>query len=561
MSTSQPYRMKYAQSDRNSRSIELRYFIRIPNVGDRINPNIIGAITGRECNFARSKNAPHLLAIGSLMAGANPFSRVWGTGVMHPDFGIGEPKAENIYALRGKLTYAAVKQSGIGLQDIPLGDPAYLSPQLLGFQRMANPAFKLGVVSHYVDRQNPLITALLNDDEVVDLNVHESPDIFLSKMAKCSAVISTSLHGLIFAEALKIPNLWVKVSDKIGGGEFRFKDWFSINKNPQKLVHILSQQDTVAELCARSVLHQCCIDSEALLSAFPVSSLIESSQPKSSDFISVDQCRSRPMPCFVISYNRGTMLKSAIHSVQQQNRSTSIIVHDNGSTDLETLRVLDELNKANIKVVYGKPIKSPDELNCINSTIEEYFKNWAEPARYLVTDCDIDLGIANADALDVYDDLLNIFNKLECVGPMLRIWDIPPSYPLYSHVMNRHIEQFWQKLPTILSVRQQPVAVIEAAIDTTLAMHRAGEKFRRLKSGLRVYEPFEALHLDWYEDIKTDYTWSSSPLISHWNNDAYLRAHEDELLRYSHYYAVHKTDATQIEIRSTLVPPRNPGDH
>jgi hypothetical protein len=68
-----------------------------------------------------------------------------------------------------------------------------------------------------------------------------------------------------------------------------------------------------------------------------------------------------------------------------------------------------------------------------------------------------------------------------------------------------------------------PIAYQVAPIDTTFALHRAGEHFRRLKTGLRVYEPYEALHLDWYvctapnSDAEV-YAKTSHPQISHWNN-------------------------------------------
>ena len=183
------------------RPIRLQYFLRIPNIGDLINPAVVESVAGEQTVYTRG-NAPHLLAIGSIMAGATPQSCVWGTGVMHPDIGIGTPDASRIYAVRGKLSQSALRQAGIAIGDVPLGDPGFIAPEILGVDRSTSPKYRLGVVPHYCDRANPYFRSLLSDPDVVDLNVHERPEVFLHRMADCSAVISSSLHGLIFAEAL-----------------------------------------------------------------------------------------------------------------------------------------------------------------------------------------------------------------------------------------------------------------------------------------------------------------------------------------------------------------------
>jgi hypothetical protein len=140
------------------RPIRLQYFVRIPNIGDLINPIIVSAITGEQTVRA-SSDAPHLLAIGSLMAGATPQSCVWGTGVMHPDIGIGSPEASRIHAVRGKLSHTALRQAAIAVVDVPLGDPGILAPAIFGVERSPAPKHRLGVVPHYVDRASPFFPA------------------------------------------------------------------------------------------------------------------------------------------------------------------------------------------------------------------------------------------------------------------------------------------------------------------------------------------------------------------------------------------------------------------
>src|SRR4051812_19166428 len=172
------------------RPLRLNYFLRIPNVGDRINPALVTGICNRPTTYIAGTTEPHLIAAGSTMSAATPASHVWGTGVMHPDFGIGSAQAPNIHAVRGKLTYSALRDAGIGVLDIPLGDPGYLAPAVLGIGRTFPPTKRIGVVPHYVDRRNPHFRRLIAEPNVVELNVHDDPEQFLRAMGSCGSVIS-----------------------------------------------------------------------------------------------------------------------------------------------------------------------------------------------------------------------------------------------------------------------------------------------------------------------------------------------------------------------------------
>jgi glycosyltransferase involved in cell wall biosynthesis len=526
------------------------YFVRIPNVGDLINPALISYLTGRNVRHTSDRAAPHLLAVGSLMAAATPTSQVWGTGIMHPDLGIGTALAENVHAVRGRLTYSALRAAGIALGDVPLGDPAHLAPALLGFKRALSPRYRLGIAAHYVDRRHPILLRMLREPGVADLNVHDAPHVFLELMADCEAVLSTSLHGLIFAEALGIPSLWAKAGDEIAGGEFKFHDWFSTTSNPQPSPYLLSGTDSSEALVVKAEPRESTIDASALSNAFPSRWVDAVERSASMVRVPAEAGRHRPTPVFLISFNRGAMLKEAIAGLQRLSTPVEIVVHDNGSTHPETLAVLEELDRNGIQVFRSRLITSADELNNVNETIEAYFAEWGEPQRYVVSDCDVDLSIADPQALKVYNELLNRFRGTECVGPMLRIRDIPPSYPLFNRVMNRHIEQFWCRVPEFADTSFGQVAFIRAAIDTTFALHRAGEPFRRLKQGLRVYEPYEARHLEWYllEEEDNTYTDTSSPAISHWNNRAERARYRGVPLEHERFHAVRRSASGALEL-------------
>lgn len=259
--------------------------------------------------------------------------------------------------------------------------------------------------------------------------------------------------------------------------------------------------------------------------------------------------RRSAVPVFVISYNRGAMLRRTLDSYIQLSGDIELVVHDNGSDDEETLEVLNELSRDQITVRTGPKVEDPEQLNLVADTVQEYFRG-AAGVPYVVTDCDIDMSVARLDAVLVYRELLDRFSEVECVGPMLRIRDIPPSYPLYNRVLNRHIEQFWHREPQWVSTSVGRIAYQLAPIDTTFALHRPHSRFHRLASGLRVYQPYEARHLDWYPTgAGGPYRYSSSASISHWNNAAQEQQFANEALAFRDFTYVDEDERGALVTR------------
>lgn len=476
-----------------ARPLRLTYFIRIPNVGDLVNPPLVTALSGVPTVHSRGAGG-HLLAAGSVMRSATPASHVWGTGVMHPDLGVGQAVAERIHALRGKRSFEALRSAGVAVRDVPFGDPGFLAPRLLGVRRSARPTHRLGIVPHYTDAQHPAFRTLGYRRGVRVLDVHRDPLRFLHEMAECEAVVSSSLHGLVFAEALGIPNLWVTAGDDIVGGSFKYEDWFSTMRRPQAGAVALAEGMEVEDLVARASLHDSMIDEAALADAFPIARMDEFREPRERRIIPVAVCRTQPVPVFLISADRGDTLPQAVDSIRRLSTPTQVVVHDGGSDGTGALAGLSD--EDGVAIGYSRGTAA--DAAAVQETIARFFADWAEPQRYAVGDSGTDLSIARPDVLEVFGELLNRFRAAEAVGPMLRIADVPRSHPRFVPIMNGEIEQFWSRQPTLVGTPWGVVACQNAAIDLAFALHRAGEPFRTTKEGLRTYEPFEARRLDWH---------------------------------------------------------------
>ena len=110
-----------------------------------------------------------------------------------------------------------------------MGDPGLLCDLLVPAALVRNKEFAVGIIPHYVDQDNPLLLDFIRKTPGTKLLVvfSETRD-FISQVAKCEVVLSSSLHGLIAADSLGVPNAWLRLSDKVWGNDFKFSDYYSV---------------------------------------------------------------------------------------------------------------------------------------------------------------------------------------------------------------------------------------------------------------------------------------------------------------------------------------------
>ncbi len=134
----------------------------------------------------------------------------------------------NVVALRGRLTQAIMEEiTGKKLDNVVLGDPGILVSRFIEGTQIEK-KYRMGIVPHIVDKQSRILERFKKRDDTCILDIQDSPMDFLAGMASCETIVSSSLHGLITADSLNIPNAWIKFSDDLQGGHFKFFDYYSI---------------------------------------------------------------------------------------------------------------------------------------------------------------------------------------------------------------------------------------------------------------------------------------------------------------------------------------------
>jgi predicted GH43/DUF377 family glycosyl hydrolase/glycosyltransferase involved in cell wall biosynthesis len=200
-------------------------FFATGNVGDIASKLFVEMLSGVECRPPR-KNERKLLSIGSILQNAAEGDVVWGSGIKGTAEGFKHPVRElEVHAVRGPLTVDFLRRQGIAVPQIKeLFDPGCLIPHLYAEElRAVSPRQRnLCVIPHYKDhlfleQQHP---------ELADsfLSVDAMPLDFVKDMLGVELVVSSSLHGIIFAEALGIPALWLAPVN--GEDELKYYDYY-----------------------------------------------------------------------------------------------------------------------------------------------------------------------------------------------------------------------------------------------------------------------------------------------------------------------------------------------
>ncbi|MEW5425273.1 polysaccharide pyruvyl transferase family protein [Amorphus sp. 3PC139-8] len=253
-------------------AIAVEFFEGTKNVGDQLNPYMLPKITGWPIYRASSSLVPHLRAIGSLIGSATFMSTIWGAGSIDGVAPRHRINPSRVHALRGAGTFALLDRLyGID-RTIPLGDPALLMPRY--FNPMVERRYDVAVIPHFSETEAAAnIVAQSRTPMLRVLDVRSDPEAFVTQLCECRAVLSSSLHGLILADAYEVPNVWVSFGGRLLGGEWKFYDYYSVTdaaaparvdaSTPAALDALVESHGALAKV------HRYMYSTDDLLAAFP----------------------------------------------------------------------------------------------------------------------------------------------------------------------------------------------------------------------------------------------------------------------------------------------------
>lgn len=234
------------------------YWYKSKNFGDALSPMLVAKLSGQNVEWSPMPFA-ELAAIGSvLFAGSSifvsrqsimslkgwlklgqkcldrfcPTLNIWGSGFLFDEGVRSAIKVRhcNVCAVRGAKSLAILSRVAVKNNGVALGDPGLLYPMLLN--KSLAKEWDIGVVPHFSDyeagvRYGEELRRKGLRVKVVDV-LQDDPIQTVYDIGSCEKVVSSSLHGLIVADAFGIPRMH-KVWSTIGQSDddflFKFEDY------------------------------------------------------------------------------------------------------------------------------------------------------------------------------------------------------------------------------------------------------------------------------------------------------------------------------------------------
>lgn len=244
------------------------------NCGDMLSPVLFELLSGVKPRLffdERQQNPlkrPVYMIIGSILEAAGKDTIVWGAGFQSKDSQL-KCKPRRICAVRGPMTRQKILAQGFECPEV-YGDPSLLYP--LFYQPRAEKTHSLGIVPHYVDFDNPWVNKIARVPGVKIIDIRGNVNRVMADICACDRVASSSLHGIICADAYGVPSTWLELSSKVIGKGFKFRDYFASVGRTDSEPFRVTQDTTPEQIMDRFRDYKIWIDLDKLMEACPITS-------------------------------------------------------------------------------------------------------------------------------------------------------------------------------------------------------------------------------------------------------------------------------------------------
>lgn len=202
-----------------------------PNLGDEITSILLRELYKIDCSWDYPKFAD-LIGAGSTLGWLRPTEakgapknlNVVGSGFMFARERLLYTPSLNVISVRGHLSRQ--KLNGYDIGKVSVGDPGLLVSALP--IPASNNHYRLGFVPHHssFNRGDSIRKMESIGAKILDIRTHDWSQFF-ADLTSCEVIVSESLHGLVFSDALGVPNVWLRSQKAPSYNDFKYFDYFS----------------------------------------------------------------------------------------------------------------------------------------------------------------------------------------------------------------------------------------------------------------------------------------------------------------------------------------------
>ena len=203
------------------------------NLGDSLAMPIINFMLDKKGIKADKevKGRKHLFTVGS--GGLRSFQNttIWGSGILCDEFRgrwyekywDADHRHLDIRAVRGPMTRDVFLKLGHQCPEV-YGDPGILMPLIYqpDFNFVERGSREYGIIPQYTTENK--VRLYYPDEKIISMNSNDYKSV-IDKIVSCKKVYSSSLHGIILAEAYGVPAIFFRsVELKV---DFKYKDYYA----------------------------------------------------------------------------------------------------------------------------------------------------------------------------------------------------------------------------------------------------------------------------------------------------------------------------------------------
>ncbi len=171
----------------------------------------------------------HLLTIGSGAVKSYQNMTIWGTGVerelpqaMRRFFQKSWFRKLDIRAVRGPLSHEYLTRLGHKCPEV-YGDPAILMPLIYNRNGIGeNKMYDISIIPQLVTEKK--IREKYPDAHIISMNTDDYQRV-IDQIVQSKLIISSSLHGVILADAYGVPSVWYRGVGK--SIDFKYQDYYA----------------------------------------------------------------------------------------------------------------------------------------------------------------------------------------------------------------------------------------------------------------------------------------------------------------------------------------------